>query len=175
MLDGSNLGGRFALPPEFDSSRYASAFVAEGNEVLAKQREEVLQGTCYTAPGWKVWKYPKTVKGETTEHPSAGERHIVVDAGGKTKFVLMYRPLDVQKQVNEVYGALSTDRMINEIKGETVSSNQQDDPGILSNQRLNRVHGKEPEIEEYVAPDVVGATLNPSETQIKSKSRKISQ
>lgn len=154
-----NVGGRFALPREFDSSRFASSFVAEGNEVESMAGEQPVMGTGYVADGWTVWKYPTKGKpvvdenfepvldkaGQPTfeEHPSAGKTHRISsqERGGPT-YVLMCRPIEVQKQVNEVYGLLSIDNMTAEVRGETVAGQ---DPAtmqsMLTERQLKKAEG----------------------------------
>lgn len=148
----SNLGGKFALPIEFDSTVLAGGFYAEGQEALAMESPQPMLGTPYTAPGWSVWKYPDTVTGSKPPQPHtyAGKPHRVAGTKAGENFILMCRPLDVQHQVNSVYGELSTDMMVSEIKGETNLA-QGGDPGILINSRLNTEIGKDQEIEENLS------------------------
>lgn len=143
----SNLGGKFALPIEFDSSVLSGGFYAEGQEALAMESPQPILGTAYTAPGWSVWKYPDTVAGTKQPHTYAGKPHRVAGTKPGENFILMCRPLDVQQQVNSLYGELSTDMMVQEIRGETNLA-QEGDPGILINSRLEREIGKDREIEE---------------------------
>lgn len=151
-LNGQNLGGRFALPMEFDQNQFASAFVPDGNEVMAMQTDQPVQGTGYVADGWKVWKYPDkqtTPKLDDTgkptkvfeDHPMKGKSHKVhsQDAHGPV-YVLMYRPIEIQQQVNEIYGLLSIDNMTAEARGETIAGAPIDDKGMLNERRLASTH-----------------------------------
>lgn len=173
--NGINVGGRFSLPPEFDSVRFASAYKMKGNEVLAAQREEPVLGTGYVADGWTVWKYPKNTQvpkldddGEPVmrkipnkdwnknsdpsvpkeftemvyeENPSSGQPHEVhsQEQNGPT-YVLMCRPIEVQNQINEIYGLLSIDNMTAEVRGDTIGGAKPDDPGMLTDPRLANTH-----------------------------------
>lgn len=71
-------------------------------------------------------------------HPLAGQTHEVPsqDANGIT-YVLMKRPLIVQQQVNEVYGALSIDQMTAEVFGENIAT-QDARGGMLGEKQLRR-------------------------------------
>lgn len=170
MLRGSsaqnhlNLGGRFALPYEFDSQRFASAFVAEGNELQAMTLDQPVIGTGWVSDGWEVWKYPKFTNQQKidedgdpvfasnakkekvpvyAEHPQAGLPHKVpsTDRNGQTH-VLMFRPIEIQNQVNEAYGLLSIDNMTNEVRGDTIAGMDRESKeaaSMLTNQQLNIV------------------------------------
>lgn len=73
-----NVGGRYALPKEFDSNEFASAFVPEGSDVLAMQGEQPVQGTGYVAPGWTPWKYPE--HGEPAIDETTGKQKVELKA-----------------------------------------------------------------------------------------------
>lgn len=194
LATGANLGGRFAVPLEFDQSRNASAFYPEGNESFARQQDEIIQGTSLIAEGWKVWKYPECSsipelddegnqkKDETgrkifCKHPNAGRPHKVppLDRDGVV-YVLHYRSLEVQNQVNQVYGDLSREAMVNEIRGETIGGTAPDDPGMLSDQVLKREIGKEQEIEQLDGRStVVHSAVEQSAGRVSRKKQKLSQ
>lgn len=155
-------GGRFSLPPEFDTIRFASAYHPEGNEAAAMRMPQPVVGTGWEADGWEIWKYPshtdqqkvdedgdlvfdKDKKPIFIEHPSAGEPHRVssLERGGPT-YVLMFRPIEVQNQVNEAYGLLSIDNMVAEARGDTIAGHDPNDKeaqSMLSTKALNRVEG----------------------------------
>lgn len=92
-------------------------------------------------PDWKKDgppSIPKTILvPEVKEHPLKGKVHTVpsMEQHGIT-YVLMYRPIEVQQQVNEVYGLLSIDHMTAEVRGETINGAPRDDTGMLGEQQL---------------------------------------
>jgi hypothetical protein len=201
LIGNSNLGGRYALPVEFDSNKYASAFYAEGNEAHAMQRDQPILGTALTAPGWKIWTYPARRRtGELDEkgklklnskneplsedHPSAGEPHKVhsMEAKGQT-LILMYRSLEVQQQVNEAYAQLSREITDAELSGETSAVLDPDDPnGILTAAQLAsdasaRAEIKRDEAEErsYQKHGPVAQKLSQVAGKIKAKPIRISR
>lgn len=169
------VGGRFALPECFDTRKQASAFIPQGNEATAMQADQPVLGTSLVAPGWSVWKYPDSYPDETLR----GKPHKVSSIEhDKPALVLMCRPLDVQKQVNEAYGELSRRAMISEIKGETLSVAALPgggiDKGMLPDTRLRGALGEEEEIAEADAGSaVVDPTLNLDSGRIETKTRKI--
>lgn len=151
---GENLGGKFALPPEFESHRYASAFVLEGQEVLARQAPQPVLGTELISDGWTVWKYPgkleKTEEGKKSkknrgvpelkagsEHPLAGQPHKVVGDKLGENYVLMFRPIEIQRQVNLAYGETSRLATVAEVRGETLQP-LVNTPGMLTSKQLTR-------------------------------------
>ncbi len=91
--------GPFTLPAEFDSEEFASCYKEEGPDVLQAQQPQPLDGLPLMAPGWHVW------------HDKQKQTHKVT-SGGK-KYVLMYRPQEVQREVNAAYGELSRARKEN--------------------------------------------------------------
>lgn len=155
-----NLGGRFSLPIAFEAKKFASKFAEEGNEVEAMQRDQPVMGTGYVADGWKVWKHPQT-----------GETHKISPLDNKgSAFVLMYRPIEVQSQVNEAYGLLSIDNMAAEARGDTIAGtdpNSREARSMLSTKHLSKVEGAEiaadAEYEESMGKStVVASTLTNS-------------
>lgn len=177
----SNLGGPFSLPVEFNSKKFASHFAAKGNGVKAVKGTQTLTGTKFTAPGWNVWTYPDTVptgeldaKGKAIyeDHPLAGKTHEVTEkVKDGTTFVLMFRDLDVQVQVNQAYANLSRDRMTQEARGETVAgANTEDDEGMLGTNRLPRT--SEPKLSDFEPPTTVEGDL-PANQSIKRKVKKL--
>lgn len=134
-------GGIFALPPEFNRKKFASAFVAE-DEVATRQQQAPIEGSIYSAPGWAVWVYPNTIqvgvdeKGKPKEdkHSKAGQLH-TVSCSNKVKYVLMYRDAEIQQQVSEIQGLVSRERMDVAIETGAVPGA---DSSILGNDRLPR-------------------------------------
>jgi hypothetical protein len=153
-----NLGGKFALPAEFDTNKHAGGFYAEGQEALAMQARQPITGSPYTADGWVIWRYPAerdtgrfNEKNEPImeKHPMAGQPHKVAGMKPNENFVLMFRPRELQDQINHVYGLVSIDLMTAEIKGESLAADAGgDDPGMIPDTRLKREIGAEREIEE---------------------------
>lgn len=158
---GQNYGGRFALPAEFDTAKFAAGFYQKGQQVLAMQQQQVVVGTAYTAAGWQVWKYPgvaetnessskkkKKSKGvdDITGENKAGRPHEVTSTGkdGAT-FVLMFRPIELQEQVNRAYGDLSLDQMVNEIRGDTLNPDAAGAGGMLTHKDLRQAGDRDVE------------------------------
>lgn len=168
---GMNMGGRYALPLEFDARRFASAFFAEGNESQAMRRDQPVQGTGYIADGWQVWKYPDEVvddDGVKQKHDQAGKPFKVssLDRDGQTH-VLHFRPIEVQNQVNEVYGLLSIDNMSAEARGETIAGEDPKKMGsMLTEKHLSQLHESEiaadSEYEQSMGKSTVVASTVPS-------------
>ena len=119
--------GIFNLPPDFDTKRYAAEWVEEGR-VAFKQQRQVLPQTGYTADGWEVYK--------------EGKSAVKVTGGDKKVYVLMVRPRVIQQQVNALFGNVSKAQLRRERKGETVAGAPQQDPGMLTEQRLSQVAGE---------------------------------
>lgn len=136
-LQNNAIGGRFVLPREFDSKKYASAFYAEGNECSSMTEPQPVLGTRYVAPGWKTWLYPKG-------HTKADKPHKVgsLEKEGQT-MVLMYRDIAIQKQVSEAYGEVSRIALVREIRGETISADDGKSGGMISEEKLAKVLGSE--------------------------------
>lgn len=142
--------GIFNLPPAFDKTKFAAEWVAE-DQVPFKQQRQVLAQVGATADGWEIWKENAKDKPTTT-----------VGSGGK-KFVLMCRPKKVQEQVNALFGNVSKKLLTREIKGHTVAGEAAQDPGMLTEQRLQReVPGERSEADESIPklnpePEVISA------------------
>lgn len=130
IADGANLGGQFALPQEFDRQTLASGFYKKGTGVDAARQRQTLAGTEFSADGWNVWKFPEG-------HECEGKTHEVTVSDGT--YVLMYRDIGVQEAANYVFGEASRSRMNAEVNGETVAGNSLDDPGVLTEERLNQI------------------------------------
>lgn len=184
-LAATNLGGKFSLPPEFDATRYASALVTEGNEVLAMQAPQTVMGTDYIADGWNIWKYPntykRTVDGKEVEekHPMAGQQHKVTGLKPGENYVLMFRPIEISEQVNQAYGELSIRQMEREISGETLSVTDQEgnvivDPGMLTEERLRKEIGADVERDEAFGRSAAVHGM-PGSRRIKSEAQSVSR
>ena len=124
--------GMFNLPPSFDKTKFAAEWVEKG-QVAFKQQRQNLVGCNATADGWTVWKADKM------DEPTQ-----VTGSGSKT-FVLMCRPLDIQKKVNAMFGNVSKNNFNREVGGETVAGAAKQDPGILTETQLSPVIGRNPE------------------------------
>ena len=120
---GSPDSGIFNLPPAFDTTKFAAEWVEEGMVEMKKQRQSLI-GCNATADGWEVWK-AKPKDSVTTVSTSRGK-----------KFVLMCRDRKLQNDVNAMFGNVSKNAIRREIKGETVAGDIQQDPGMLTEQRL---------------------------------------
>lgn len=150
-------GGPCELPFEFDSKRFASAYHPKGAGVNAARGVQNILGTQYSAPGWQVWTYPKErgtgIMDEKTgdekmeKHPMAGQPHEVTLAGGKESggtYVLMFRPIEIQDQVNLVCALRSREMMEADLRGVTVGGNTPD-TGLVTEQVLRKQMGTEGE------------------------------
>lgn len=176
-MENTSIGGRFSLPKEFDSQRFASSFHAEGNEAQAMTTPQPVMGTKYEAEGWEIWKYPVGSNQEGKPH-----RVPSLDKGGQT-YVLMCRSIEVQAQVNEAYGQLSRANMVAEARGETVGGddpNSEENRGMLSTKQLDKVEGAileaDREFEERMGKEtVVHSTLPSNAERLKSKPKKLSR
>lgn len=160
-LPGQNAGGRWMLPMEADIKRHAFAFYRKGQESLMAQQLQPIVGSSYSAPGWKVWKYPKHAidtdaapdekegKAKMKPHPLADQEHKVVGDKPDEVYLLHYRDADVQDQVNLLYADLSHQAVRAEIKGQTMQAYNPDDPtGLISEEYLSKIMGKDREVEE---------------------------
>lgn len=181
IADGSNLGGEFRLPEEFNRKLYASAFI-DKRKVGQSRAREVLINTDRTAEGWEVWKYPDTTiqfdinsgKDEEMPHDQAGKPHVVTTGTG-VEYVLMFRPIGVQQAVNYVYAEVSRQRMNAEVNGETAAGSTPEDSGILTEERLSRISGLqgemlEAEMERDASSGAVVAAHGADATHITRKS-----
>jgi hypothetical protein len=120
--------GMFNLPPKFDQTKLAAEWV-ESSQVEMKRQRQVLQQAGVTADGWEVWK------ADPKDEPT------VVHASGNKKFVLMCRDIEVQRQVNAIFGNVSKKILAREIKGETIAGEGLQDAGMLNEERLRREIG----------------------------------
>lgn len=184
-LVNANLGGKFALPSEFDANKLAAGFYGEGQEARSMEARQPVVGSPYRADGWTVWKYPperetgkldKDRKPIMEKHPMAGQPHKVAGAKAGENFVLMCRPADVQAQVNHVYGLVSIGLMTREIRGESLADDAGGrDSGMLPDTRLKREIGAEREIEEATGRSTaVHTDLNPAGV-IERQSQRVSR
>lgn len=176
----NNQGGKFSLPPEFDTEKWASGFYLEGNESLAMGQDQPLQGTDLVACGWAVWKYPEehivmipdednpgSLKQDLQAHPKANEPHRVNGMKPGEVWLLHCRPKDVQDDVNRVYGELSREQMVREIEGDTFTMDEGANPsGMLTNKLLNAEIGKDSEIEGMPRQSAV---VHQGPTNVKTK------
>ncbi len=166
-----NAQSRFALPPGFDATKWASKWVFDGPEIAEAQQDKVLAYANVKAQGWAVWKTkaPYTEEEQETiarinskDKPtqedkialnkleSARKQIPCTRVVGKQKFVLMYRPKALQQAINRIHAASSRALVNQELLGDTNQANQANDPGILTNHDLRRfskdITGEEPQI-----------------------------
>lgn len=184
----NNLGGKFALPAEFDSEQYAAGWYREGQEANSMMQDQPVQGTAYTSEGWRVWMFPKEMPDPSgglevdespkmVKHHSADQPHKVAGSGKDDgTYVLMYRSADVQDDVNRIYGQQSIDQMVQEVHGETVGGQAQTDSGMLTERILQRHIGIDQEVEALDGHSSAVHGGIPSVAQkITKKSRKVSR
>lgn len=127
--------GPLTLPVGFDHKKHAAKWVRVGPMVAAAAEREHLVGTeNVTADGWQVWK--------DGENAVAGKPYKVALASGE--HVLLFRDKAVQEAVNAIYGNIGKERMSQERRGETTGGIPTSDSGMLNDDRLSRVIGKEP-------------------------------
>lgn len=152
-------GSKFALPPGFDSKKFASKWVERGPGVQEAEQPVVLDFANCQAQGWSVFKVTapapevdsEEIEGET-EAPKAKRklppRVPFTRAVGKNVYVLMFRPKNLQRAVNTLYANQSRQIVDRELLGHTNSANESQDPGMLTNADLkkhSRDLGDEPE------------------------------
>lgn len=174
QLSGQNLGGRFALPIEFDQGKYAAAFYQKGQQVMAMQQDQVIVGTEYATPGWQVWKYPgvaekkkergKVDKAATAEDKAGRPHEVTSQSKDGATFVLMFRPLELQRQVNRAYADLSREAMINEVRGDRPAVTSGD--GILTNAMLKSVGERDIEADREFEESGAGRTAAIEENEL---------
>lgn len=132
-------GSKFALPPGFDTSKYASAWIEEGPQVQEAMQEVYLESEGVKAQGWQIFKImkPKKVSDEKDEK-SKPEMVPCTRAIGKAVYVLMYRPKKLQQALNIIYANQSRRLVQQEIRGDTVAANESGDPGIITAAELSK-------------------------------------
>lgn len=130
-------GGQFALPASFDSSKFASKWVEEGPNVQESQQEQVLAFAGVKAQGWAIHKVA-TVGAKLEDGKTAMPKlEPYKRAVGRKVFVLLQRPLELQKAVNRIYANQSRTMVNNEVDGETKTANPTD-PGVLTNADIRK-------------------------------------
>lgn len=121
--------GPLPIPHEFDRTKFAAMWAKEGPDVEALAADQWIPGTQLTADGWLPWKNPE------------GRLHVVSLKSGK--YVLLHRSKAVQEGVNAICGNVGKERLLQEKHGETTGGVPVNDPGMLSDDRLTKVIGKE--------------------------------
>lgn len=146
--------GPLNLPESFDGKKYAAKWVKVGPAVQAAAEREWIPGTSATADGWLVWR------------DSSNKPHKVALQSGI--YVLLCRSLQVQKAVNAICGNVGKQRMLQERAGETLGTlggEVPEDPGMLSDERLNKVLGREETEDGAVimnpVPEMEGSRVTP--------------
>lgn len=123
--------GIFSLPAEFDRTKFAAQWVQKGHDVARKQQREHLIGTPnVTADGWTVWKQP----GKNTPY---------IATTSKAEWILMCRPVEIQRNVNAAYGNVGKQRMIKEKLTSATAASEQQATGMLSDDRLTQAGYRE--------------------------------
>lgn len=144
--NSNRLRGRLDMPSDFDSKRYVGRWVKKGPDVTKAQEKQAIPGSkgSLMAAGWAPWKHPVTKQNHTRTLSSG-------------VYILMFRPLALQKIIQASNGNLSKERMMNEASGRTVAGQLSGDPGILPTDRLVPMLGQEEGPPLYVP-------MNPVET-----------
>jgi hypothetical protein len=121
--------GLFALPSGFDSVTYASSYHEEGHAVSQAQQSQPLAGLPFSSPGWAVWQ-------------GDDKKPHKVLSGGKN-YILMFRPMSIQNEVNEAYAMVSRDRVTNddEVAKAAAAQYQQPEDKILTEKDLDKIEG----------------------------------
>lgn len=129
--------GVFQLPPEFDKLKYAAEWVKRGAAVDSKKLPQPILGTNHGSEGWTVFTFPK-------DHRLAG-RPAEVPTAKDGVYILMMRPLSVQKDVNAIYGNISKQHLVHQQSGEfiadPVTGGNNSDRGMLSDARIRQGTG----------------------------------
>lgn len=146
------VGSRFVLPSSFDGQKYASKWVEDGPEIEEARQEQIIPSAGVKALGWEVYK-------------EGDKRQPVARVVGKRKFVLMFRPKQLQKAINSIYADESRNRVNSEILGDTsvAKTEMSSDPGILTNKDLQRVSRSHGEDAPSPIPKSGGFVTNPNE------------
>jgi hypothetical protein len=118
--------GIFNLPPNFDTKKFAGSWIRKDLVELNKQ-DEYIPTTNFAAPGKRVWT-----------DPSTGEEAKVIAGDGT--YILMYRPVDIQRQVTMIQGNIGRERLRAQLEGKEIGG-QNVDNGMLTHQRLARETG----------------------------------
>lgn len=122
--------GIFEPPPNFPRDKFAIEWVPE-DQVRYKEQPQYMTGVGAMAPGLTQWK------GE--DGRSKPERRF---ASGNKVFVLMVRPLAVQRAMNALYGNVSKITYNDTVRGNSLGTDDQgnkiplQDPGMLPADRL---------------------------------------
>lgn len=149
--------GLFSLPPGFDTKRFAAKWVKSGNAVKAAQEREHILGTRMTADGWGIWK----------SDGAAGKPYSVNAASGE--YILLCRPREIQEATNAIYGNVGKERMLQEKRGETTGGVPVTEPGILGDEQLARVIGREDQDDGQIVFNTVRDISRVSQTPIETK------
>lgn len=135
LQGGKQTIGPLTLPDEFDETKFAAKWVKKGPAVQSAAVREHIPGTRITADGWLVWKAN-----------AGGKPHTVMLNSGE--HILLCRPREIQTAVNAICGNVGKERMMDERIGNTVAGVPVEDPGILGDDRLNRIIGSDPLMQE---------------------------
>lgn len=165
---------KFSLPPGFPANM-SSNWVEDGQAVVEAQQHEYIPVANVKADGWAPYtvldkkatdlRNEKIVEQFEFEQAALGDKRdskakpkfpppIMVPytrTVGKKTFVLMKRPKALQQAVNKIHADNSRALVSQEVRGETATVNEGQDPGVITNadlRRLDRGMGEE----EYTYP-----------------------
>lgn len=129
-------GGAFANPPSCDTTKFSYRWAEEGPQVEEAEQPEFLAFAGVKAKGWAIHKI--TEKGKKTEDGKNAAPLLIPykRVVGKKKYVLMQRPLELQRAINKIYANQSRARVNDEVNGEVPA-----DPGVLTNADLRKIDG----------------------------------
>lgn len=142
-------GTVFSLPTSFDVNKYAAKWEVKGHAVNEAMQSTTIESIAAVADGWQIYKVLKnprralsakeiqalSLKEKDEYNSYIPEYETVERTLGKMVVVLMFRPLVLQKALNQVYANQSRSRVGEEVDGDNRLS---DDTGILTNKDLNR-------------------------------------
>jgi len=161
---------KFSLPAGFDRTKFAARWEEEGLPVLDAANPEILAYAGLVAEGWKPWTVidveatakqrkakaqPEKPGEPVKELPEVPPVRVpFTRVVGKKKFVLLYRPIELQRAVNAIYGEESRSRVTMEVKGDKVSALQEHDDGVLGDnkireKKLDPANDDDPAVMEY--------------------------
>lgn len=156
-----NAASSLSLPAGFDFNRFASKWVADGNEIDEAKQPKFIQSVGLRADGWQVYKQIQALSAldelANTKLPKEERKKpamvpVVRISSGKP-YVLMFRPKALQRALNVIHANESRDLVTRELSGQSAIANETGDPGILTNEdmkQFNRVSDAEDRSSEYL-------------------------
>lgn len=172
---------QFSLPPSFDTSKFAAKWEEKGNAVTEAQQPQYIESVSAMADGWQIYKEvknPREIVLSATEVESLSPKEKlsyqswkpeygpVERATKKCLLILMFRPKALQKVLNIVYANQSRALVGGEVEGDTKSSDEGGDQGILTNRDLRRFYKNEGDEQDGYLPQTPLPTRVQEATQL---------